>query len=355
MEEMMVMRKEKYAWLLILLLSMLMLLPACGQTQPAESAGSQGSASASVSVSESESLLDYRIADGAEGAELMLANDAYYEGFSQNDLDFRMQKTGASMEEYQAYAKKQVIDFSDEQKAVIDEHMKRLVDVIEEKGYQIPELEQIVFINTTMKEECDAMAYTHGTQIYIDGAAIEKINGDGEEGVRKLDYIFAHEVFHCITRCNPDFRSEMYKIIHFTTQDEDFPIPESVKEYFISNPDVEHHNSYATFKINGKPIECFAAFVTTKHFEKEGDRFFDSATTALVPIDGTDKYYTPEEADNFDEIFGKNTDYVVDPEECMADNFGYLMAYGMDGPEGKGYPNPEIITSIEGVLLGNEQ
>ena len=120
----------------------------------------------------------------------------------------------------------------------------------------------------------------------------------------------------------------MYQIIGFTAQDEDFAIPESVKEYFISNPDVEHHDSYATFVIKGEPVKCFTAFVTTKHFEKEGDRFFDSATTALVPIDGTDKYYTPEDADNF----------------------GYLFAYGMEGPEGKGYPNPEIITSIEDKL-----
>lgn len=102
--------------------------------------------------------------------------------------------------------------------------------------------------------------------------------------------------------------------------------------------------------LEGEPIECFAAFVTTKHFEKEGDRFFDSAMTALVSIDGTDKYYTPEDAENFDEIFGKNTGYVIDPEECMADNFGYLIAYGPDGPDGKGYPNPEIITSIEDIL-----
>lgn len=334
---------KRSVFMLILLISTLLLLSACeqdqGQAQPAEDSGTQ------------ETVLDYRIADGSEGAELMLANDAYYDGFSQNDLDFRMQKTGATMDEYQAFAKKQVIDFTEEQKAIIDEHMARTEAVITEKGYQIPEMEQIVFINTTMKEECDAMAYTHGTQIYIDGNAMAKINKDGEEGVKKLDYIFAHELFHCITRCNPDFRSEMYQIIHFTVQDEDFVIPKSVHEYFISNPDVEHHNAYATFTIDGEPVECFTAFVTTKHFEKEGERFFDSGTTALVPIDGSDNYYTPEEAENFDEIFGKNTDYVIDPEECLADNFGYLLAYGMDGPEGKGYPNPEIITSIEELLL----
>lgn len=139
----------------------------------------------------------------------------------------------------------------------------------------------------------------------------------------------------------------MYKLIHFTVQEDDFPLPPSVSEYHISNPDVEHHNSYATFHIGGQDIDCFTDFVTTKHFDTEGETFFDCSTTALVPIDGTDTYYTPEQADNFDEIFGTNTGYVVDPEECMADNFSYAMCYGMDGPQGKGYPDPEI---VEGIL-----
>ena len=292
-------------------------------------------------------LLDYRIADKSEGIVLLLSNDAYYDSLTQNDLDFKMQKAGADLDEYKAFAEKQVIDFTDEQKAIIDKHMEHIKGLIEDRGYKLPPLEQIVFINTTMKEECDAFAYTHGTHIFISGETMAKAE---EEDSAYLDYIFAHEIFHCITRCNEDFRTKMYKIINFTTQEKDFDIPPSVKEYFISNPDVERHNSYATFMIGGKPVDCFTAFVTKRHFEKEGDDFFDLGTTALVPVDGTDKYYLPEDAENFDEVFGTNTDYVIDPEECMADNFGFLIAYEMDGPEGKGYNNPEIITLIEDVL-----
>jgi len=42
-------------------------------------------------------------------------------------------------------------------------------------------------------------------------------------------------------------------------------------------------------------------------------------------------------------VFGRSTGCVVDPEECMADNFSFAMAYGPDGAE---YPNPEIIEAI---------
>lgn len=334
--------KRINAILLILLLAAVVLMASCS------------SAPKSDDVEDDVDVLNYRLADKAEGAELMLSNDVYYDNMTQNELDYKMQKVGTTLDEYKAFAKEQVLDFTDEQKAIIDEHMERFSKVLSERGYKIPELEQIVFINTTMKEEDGATAYTHGTQIYIGGDLMEQIEKD-EEGVTFLDYVFAHEIFHCITRCNSEFRSDMYKIIHFTTRDDEFELPPSVKEYFITNPDVEHHNSFATFVIDGKDVDCFTAFVTTRHFKKEGDNFFDLSTTALVPVDGSDKYYIPEDAENFDDVFGKNTDYVIDPEECLADNFGFLIAYGMDGPEGKGYPDPDIISSIEDTLTETQK
>ena len=66
-----------------------------------------------------------------------------------------------------------------------------------------------------------------------------------------------------------------------------------------------------------------------------------------MPVDGTDKYYTPEDAENFDEIFGKNTEYVVDPEEVLADNFAYALIMG---PEGYDYATPQLIRDILNYL-----
>ena len=77
----------------------------------------------------------------------------------------------------------------------------------------------------------------------------------------------------------------------------------------------------------------------------------DTGTAVLVPVDGTDTYYYPEEAANYNEVLGENTEYTIDPEECMADNFGYLLAYDAEGPEGKGYKTPEIIDGIRDYLM----
>lgn len=335
--------KQKPYLLSVIIIVLGMLLAGCGAPENNESAADSTEPGAQTVT------IDHRYASKEEGTKLLLDNGDYYDGFSRNDLAYRTQSQTGTMEEYQAFAKDQVLDFTDQEKEYIDQHLENIAKRMTEKGYRIPAMDQIVFISTTMKEECDVLAYTHGTQIYLDGAAIDSYIGKSEND-QKIEYVLAHELFHCLTRCNPDFRADMYKLIHFTVQDEDFRIPPSVEEYYISNPDVEHHNAYATFEINGRKTDCFMAFITTRHFEKEGDRFFDYASAALVPIDGTDTYYLPEEASNFDEILGKNTDYVVDPEECMADNFGFLIAYDKDGPEDKGYPNPEIIEGIRSCL-----
>ena len=293
--------------------------------------------------------IPHRFASAEEGRELMLSNNEnYYDHFSQNDLDYKMQKTGATMEEYKEFAAQQVLEFTAAEKSFINKRIRNIEKTLEKNGYTIPELDEIVFIKTTMDEELGASGYTHGTQIYLNATVLSaySLMSILPETGQLADELIVHEIFHCLTRNNPEFRKDMYSIINFTVTDTDFEIPASVFEYHITNPDVEHHNSYATFIIDGEEVDCFTDFVTTMHFEESQSTFFSCSETALIPIDGRDIYYTPDQASNFDEIFGTNTGYVEDPEECLADNFAYAVVYGIEGRDNQGYPNPEIIQAI---------
>ena len=334
------MRKKLFCVLLAFCL--VLSLAACGT-------GSDQAQTEDDKAAESSQLIRYRFAGREEGQNLIVSNTEYFNGFSGNDLQFRLQSKDATMEEYLSFASDQVEDFSDEHKALIEECFDRIEKTIADKGYKLPPLDEIILICTTMQEECGSTAYTHGTQIYISKSYLDSCTGKNEIDPYMI-FVTAHELFHCLTRCNPDFRADLYKLIHFTVQAEEYKLPPSVQEFYISNPDVEHHNAYATFEIDGNPVDCYMAYITKKHFEKEGDMFFDSGTAVMVPVDGTDMYYYPEDASNFDEVFGINTSYTIDPEECMATNFGYLLAYDQDGPEGKGYNTPEIIEGIREYL-----
>lgn len=314
----------KKAFILLLILSLL--LPAC--------------------LAEGDGI-GYRFADAKEAARLLLSNRDYYDNLTQNDLNYRLQKLDATLQALEAFAAKQTLDYTDAEKARIDQAMATIEKNCAERGYVLPPMGDIVFAKTTMAEECDAAAYTHGTQIYLGESLMNNGSGDDTEVRAFLDSIVAHELFHCLTRNHPDFRAAMYGILGFTVVDEDYVFPPEIREQIISNPDVEHHNSYAAFEINGELKNCAVLFSTSKPFRQAGDNFLVEMMTALVPVDNLSTMYTAADATNFWDVFGRNTDYVIDPEETLADNFSYAIIYGPDGME---YRTPEIIQAIDEQL-----
>ena len=296
-----------------------------------------------------EGAFSYRFADAGEAAELLLSNRSYYENLSQNDMNYRIQKLDATLEELEAFAAEQTRDYTEDEKVAIDEAVSAIELVCAERGYTLPATEGIVFAKTTMLEECGAGGYTHGTQIYLGERLISAcLTSEDPEWRHYLPEIVAHELFHCLTRNHPDFREAMYGILGFTVEAEDYAFPQSIRDVIISNPDVGHHNSHAAFEIGGEMKECAVIFTTDKPFEKPGDSFFTGMATGLVPIDDLNTLYTADDAANFWDVFGRNTEYVVDPEETMADNFSFVLTKGLDAD----YETPEIIEGIDAYLKG---
>lgn len=296
--------------------------------------------------------IPHHFASAKEGRERLLANTEYYDDFTQNDIDFRIQKSGATLDELLEVSTEEIKSFNIFEKYYIDHCLAKMERTIQKNGYELPELEEIVFIKSDMSVESGNSGYTHGTEIYLNTSIVETysvlgwIPGFGQYS----DELLWHEMFHCLTRSNSEFRAEMYSLINFTVTDTEFELPPCVADQYFSNPDVEHHNSYATFIVDDREIDCFTAWIVTESYEEAQSGFSGHTATVLIPIDGSDIYYTPEETSNFDEVFGTNTGYVIDPEECMADNFAYAMLYGMEGRDGQGYPNPEIIQGVIDAL-----
>ena len=286
------------------------------------------------------SKIPHRFASAEEGKELMLSNTEYYENITQIDIDNRLGRSGATLDELLEASTSEVKSFNLFERYLIDRHIANMARTLERNSYELPELEEIQFIKTDMTVEgMSASGYTHGTQIYLNSANV--IASVIPETGKFFERTLWHELFHCLTRNNPEFRSKMYSLINFTVTGTDFELPPCVRDLYRSNPDVEHHDSYATFNIDGQNIDCFVVSIWLQ--EQDGS-YSDEAV--LVPVDGTDTYYLPEQASNFYEVFGNNTDYLLDPEECMADNFKYAMYFGIEGQDGQGYPNPEIIQGI---------
>lgn len=295
-----------------------------------------------------ERVFPYRFADREEAVRLYLSNEAYFEGISAADIQYRTQNRDGTTEDLKAFGAEQMQAFSESEKELLSAAMDEIETIIRENGYVLPRVGEIVFIKSTQREEgapnaYAASAYTHGTQIYMNNY-IPLLLSTGPKNHKKGLSVICHELFHCLTRSNPEFRRDMYGILGFQIADRDFDIPEDLQRSMIANPDVEHHDAYASFIIGGEKKDCYLMLVYARPFEEAGDGLASSMQIILVPTDGDaggKAYYGIDEAENFWEVFGRNTEYVTDPEECLADNFRFALAYGMDRT--MMYKDPEII------------
>ena len=66
-------------------------------------------------------VINYHCATQSEGQQLLLGNNEYYNSLTQNDIDWRVKKTGATLDELKALARASVQEFSEAETAAIEE------------------------------------------------------------------------------------------------------------------------------------------------------------------------------------------------------------------------------------------
>ena len=335
-----------------------------------------GLAACSGSRLEQPEALRYRFASQEEGRQLKMAGTDYFDSLTQNDLDWKLQSSGHSMEEFKAIAAEQIEEYSDAEKQALG----KILDFIEartaELGFRLPADQEIVFVKSRMGDEGFMGGYTLGNVIYFSADETEYLarafqenpgfDADYQEYIMHFDRaLVTHEIFHCLTRNNAEFRRQMYSLIGFTVMDHEVELGPTVRDLLLHNPDVEHYDNWAEFTIGGQKRRCALLSVYPGTYAEAvaidpKAHFFDKMRSVLVPLDEPDTMIPVEEASDFYEVVGHNTDYVCAAEECLADNFSYLIAYGFFGHYDLGedrkvlfipYETPRLIRDIHRTLI----
>ena len=284
-----------------------------------------------------------RCASVEEGQRLMRERTLFHEQITEGTLAFFLQRKGGTLDAYIEYSAEQVMEFDPEDEKRLDETLDWLQSQLEKYGLELPDPGEITFVKSSGQEALGSAGYTTEGTIFLTWFTfLPEYYTDG-----MFRELVVHELFHCLSRLYPEFRTAMYSLIHFSLLDGEIDIPEDIRNRIIANPDVEHHNSYATFTIGGEKKDCYLVFLTDSVFEKEGDNFFSGMYSGIVPLDGSG-LYRPEEVEDFWDVVGRNTDYAEDPEEIMATNFAYAITHLDEGYEG--FQSPEIPEGIVDLL-----
>lgn len=262
--------------------------------------------------------------DANEARTLLSKEDATTRQWSRFDYEARLGKKGGTRQELMRFIADQARDWSKEDKQRMQEAADSLNSHIKALNLSLTLPQEIRILKTTMAEEGGAGGYTRMDYIVVE----EQI---ARMKPQQASYLLAHELFHVLTRNNPDFREKMYKLIGFNIVPEEFEVPADLRDVVITNPDVNRFDSYARFRIKDEERPCAMLIYANKPYE--GGSFFNYLTIGLMPLkdgkaeqkDGKTVIYGIKDAENFFEQVGRNTNYIINPEEILAENFAFLL------------------------------
>ena len=290
--------------------------------------------------------VEYKFATAEEAAEILAALDDYYYRMSPAEIAIRMKLVtpDKTPEDLKAYYAENVLDWPEDVQAqfqgVIDASAEKLTRV----DHLLPDV--IYLIRATNNIE-GGYPHTHGTTIILQ-TSVSELTAD----------LLFHETFHVLSRNNPDRHDSLYGLLGF--QGCKLIEPMAIQTIHLTNPDVPPLGYYLPVEKDGQTFNAIPfLYAARPAFDPEvkggfGGHFGFDLLKVKVEKDvcipeinalGAPEFVGVDEVTGFYEAIGKNTGYIIHPEEVLADNFSFLLRGKSD------LPNPEILERLNDWLL----
>jgi len=288
-------------------------------------------------------------ADVREGIAAITVVDDYIRQLSPFDRQARLKTDRVVSEpEFLAFISQNVVPWQEEE----IRRLTVLIEAIREKigpwKLNLPPV--ILLVKTTGQEEGGA-AYCRGPAIVLS----QNMLSDRKD---RLKSVLPHELFHVLSTHNPELREALYESIGFTACNEVL-MPPGLRDVKITNPDAPVNNHYITCKLGGRDVELMPVLLskTTRYDAQRGGTMFSYLDFKLMVLateddgarvpaitGGRPTLLDPATVAGFHEQIGRNTTYIIHPEEVLADNFVFLL----DGRIN--LPSPQVVERMGRVL-----
>ena len=232
-------------------------------------------------------------------------------------------------EAYKAYLKADVMDFSASEK----DFVLRVFDDL----YENPKMEQlhmpdsILLIKVAGRHYGNSVYYTRENCIIIPQNVLKEKNRSAFSGV------MLHELFHIYSRYNPSKRKALYETVGFEkTAGINFPV--DLANRMVYNPDGLDIDWTCKLEVpNGiTRVIPLLVSVSTPAFNKglfanfqfllyEVQSLDDGSYTVLTDSTGSSTLSMSTFIPAYYNLIGTNTDYIIHPDEILADHFMMIM------------------------------
>jgi hypothetical protein len=197
----------------------------------------------------------------------------------------------------------------------------------------------------------DGMPHTRANAIMLPESVLREATAGA------LAYFLAHETFHVLSRDDAALREELYAAIGFHPCAK-VEVPRPLANLRVTNPDAPHSRHTIRVRWRGQVVEAlpFVQFAADDIDPREGFKTQMRTTWLLMehaldgcrmraPAEGV----PPDELEGLWDQIGRNTRYVLHPEEALADNFALLYFTSRAGGPTK-VPSPEVLQRMLKIL-----
>lgn len=282
--------------------------------------------------------ITFNFADKVEGSELISQSDVYISSLTMNQIrNYGYDRNFSNKDEYLGFLADQVLDWNNTELERLESVLNELEKTFVPVEHLLPE--SIYIVKTNGKDQNDH-PYTRNTDTIILPRNFLRSNAI------LLKTIIIHEVFHLLSKSNPEIVYDLYKLVGYTYLEYPLSIPEEISDRFLVNPDAPYINSAIDVQLDGNAITVSPVLFYDATY------FFELQYVKLVEKNGrfeaTDQIYSGYDFDNYSDFLKFNTKYIIHPEEMLADNFVHWLY--PDNISASLASNTSVVESIKDAL-----
>lgn len=314
-----------------------------------------------LSFADEPAATRYTFATTKQSRDILTADDNYMNRMSVAEIAIRTSSVTAdkTAEDLKALYAANILEWTEAEKAQITELVAANKARLATIQHLLPA--EITFIKVNNKVE-GGLPHTRGHGIIL------PISAEGPSGSTLSEELFYHELFHILSRMQKNTHHELYGLIgfkpcHYSGNDDvNTNIRSNIRA--LTNPDVPAESYYLPVSLEGVPSAIMPFLHTTRsafdptiqggfrgHFRFGLLKVTVTDGQCIVDRDSEDniEILDPPHVKDFFTAIGKNTAYIIHPEEILAENFVFIMTGKTD------LPNPEIPYRLKTWLTKNKK
>lgn len=312
-----------------------------------------------VSAKAKAAGIDYQFLDVAAAQSFLTTSDGaktYLDQLTVTHMSIQLKDAqlsedrNAAMETYLAEVRDDVLPFSPEEKTFVREVLDSAFTLVHQVNPALT-FSDIKLIKVTTDHYGSNVFYTLGNAIVFPANIFE-----GKMEVGQRVNVALHEIWHLLSRRFPSLRDELYGLIGFYRHNYDLDVDNKLASQLLTNPDGTS-SDYAiklAHADGGPSVEGIPLIRSVlPRYREEKPQFFEYLLFDIYQLDtqgnrarvscAKDGSSTMDIA-NFQDFFKQikdNTQYIIHPDEIIADNFQMAVKayqdqdYSKVGPEGK--------------------